>query len=74
LLNQGIVHGHDALGCVLLALQAIGDAMKPRTGTDNDDASTGLPWPATWRGVYLFVIASFILWVVLLAALAEVYS
>jgi hypothetical protein len=39
-----------------------------------DDASTGLPWPTTWRGVYFFVIGSFILWVVLLALLAEVYS
>ena len=33
--------------------------------------ATGLPWPKTWRGAYLFVVASFILWLSLLFALTE---
>jgi hypothetical protein len=48
--------------------------MKPPAAPPIDDNSTGLPWPMTWRGVYLFVLGSFIVWVVLLATLAEVYS
>jgi hypothetical protein len=36
-----------------------------------EDAATGLPWPTTWPGVYVFVFASFVVWVVLLAALAK---
>jgi hypothetical protein len=35
---------------------------------------TGLPWPRTWKGVYLFVIGSFVLWVVLLIALTDCFS
>lgn len=34
---------------------------------------TGLPWLRTWKGVYLFVIASFILWVALLIALTNFF-
>jgi hypothetical protein len=33
--------------------------------------ATGLPWLKTWRGAYLFVIGSFILWLSLLFALTE---
>jgi hypothetical protein len=32
---------------------------------------TGLPWPKTWKGAYLFVLGSFILWLGLLVALTE---
>jgi len=32
---------------------------------------TGLPWPKTWSGAYLFVIGSFIFWLALLLALTE---
>jgi hypothetical protein len=39
--------------------------------SDND---TGLPLLPTWRAVYLFVLATFILWVVLLTALSQIYS
>jgi hypothetical protein len=35
---------------------------------------TGLPWFHNWRGVYLFVFSSFILWVVLLFALTRIFS
>jgi hypothetical protein len=36
-----------------------------------DTEMTGLPWPKTWKGAYLFVIGSFILWLGLLFALTE---
>jgi len=39
--------------------------------TLNETEMTGLPWPKTWRGAYLFVIGSFILWLALLIALTE---
>lgn len=48
--------------------------MNPPTQPIAEDASTGLPWPATWRGVYLFVLGAFVLWVILLAALTEAFS
>jgi hypothetical protein len=35
------------------------------------DDSTGLPWPRTWKGTYLLVVCSFVLWLVLLFALTE---
>ncbi len=35
---------------------------------------TGLPCLKTWRGVYLFVLGCFILWVLLLLALTASYS
>jgi hypothetical protein len=34
----------------------------------------GLPGLCTWKGVYLFVLGSFVLWVALLIALTEVFS
>jgi hypothetical protein len=40
----------------------------------NEDEATGLPWPHTWRGVYLLVVGSFVLWVGLLVALTVVFS
>jgi len=39
-----------------------------------DTEPTGLPWPQTWRGVYLLVIASFAVWVALLLALTRAFS
>jgi len=47
--------------------------------TDNDPSVnetelTGLPWPRTWNGAYLFVIGSFIFWLGLLIALTEFAS
>lgn len=40
----------------------------------DDSADTGLPWPRTWRGVYVFVLGSFVVWVALLIVLTELYS
>ena len=43
-------------------------------GADEND--TGLPsvLPQTWRGVYVFVLATFALWAILLTILTWVYS
>lgn len=41
---------------------------------EKDSESTSLPWPRTWRGVYLFVIGCFVLWVALLTALTRIFS
>ena len=35
---------------------------------------TGLPLFYTWKGVYLFVLASFVLWVALLILLTKMFS
>ncbi len=37
------------------------------------DAATGLPLLRSWRAVYIFVLAAFVLTVVLLAALTLAY-
>ena len=39
-----------------------------------DDASTGLPWPRSWGGVYGLVLAVFVAGVGLLALLTGLYS
>jgi hypothetical protein len=41
---------------------------------EQPDDATGLPWPRTWRGVYLLVLGCFVMWVVLLVALERVFS
>jgi len=46
------------------------DAGGPATGS----AASGLPWPRTWRGVYLLVLGSFALWVGLLTLLTRMFS
>lgn len=38
------------------------------SGTDSE---TGLPWLKTWKAAYIFVVCSFILWLVLLISLTE---
>jgi hypothetical protein len=60
--------------------------MKPQNDTANShagppgpagadsDQTTGLPGLATWRGVYVFVFISFVIWVGLLAALTVMFS
>jgi hypothetical protein len=40
----------------------------------NDHEATGLRWLPTWRGVYLFVLGSFIVWILLLVALTGMFS
>jgi hypothetical protein len=50
--------------------------MKDTTANDpslSDNENTGLPWPKTWKGAYLFVIASFLVWLLLLLALTELF-
>ena len=42
--------------------------------SDSREELTGLPGLRTWRGVYLFVFGSFILWVLLLLVLTMSYS
>ena len=42
--------------------------------SDSDADTTGLPWPRSWKGVYLFVFASFCLWLGLLVFLTLLYS
>jgi hypothetical protein len=55
-------------------LPATSTDTKPNAiGASNDD-STGLPWPRRWPGVYALVIASFVLWVVLLIAFESIFS
>jgi hypothetical protein len=39
-----------------------------------DERTTGLPLLRSWRGVYWFVLAIFVTWVVLLTALSRAYS
>jgi hypothetical protein len=51
--------------------------MKPPPGAPKpsvDGEGTGLPGFRTWRGVYLFVFGTFVVWVVLLALLAGIFS
>lgn len=43
-------------------------------GEEVSDRSTGLPWPRTWRGVYMFVIGCFVTWVALLVMLERAFS
>jgi hypothetical protein len=46
--------------------------------TDSSDSAeneaTGLPVFRTWLAVYAFVVATFVLWVTLLAILARTFS
>ena len=51
--------------------------MKPGASSEPNsvklDEGTGLPGLKRWRSVYLVVVGSFILWVVLLTALARLF-
>lgn len=40
---------------------------------EDDSQATGLPFFHTWRSVYLFVLGSFILWIVLLSLLSALF-
>jgi hypothetical protein len=51
--------------------------MKPPSAAEppvTEAEPTGLPGLNTWRGVYVFVFGSFILWVALLFALTRIFS
>jgi len=43
-------------------------------GPEDGSAASGLPWPRTWRGVYLLALGSFALWVGLLTLLTRWFS
>jgi len=38
----------------------------------DEDITTGLPWPKSWKGAYLVVICSFALWILLLILLGTI--
>jgi len=44
------------------------------TSPEIKDEATGLPLFRSWKGVYLFVFGSFLLWVALLLALSRIFS
>ena len=46
----------------------------PEAAPDVRDESPGLPWFRTWRGVYLFVLVCFVLYVVLLTVFSRAFS
>jgi hypothetical protein len=49
--------------------------VRPPDLVDNSgDQATGLPWLNTWRGVYIFVLGCFVIWVGLLVALTAIFS
>ena len=39
-----------------------------------NENDTGLPWPRSWRGVYLFVFGCFVAYVVLLAVFTKYFA
>jgi len=41
---------------------------------EREAGDPGLPGLHTWKGVYLFVLGTFVLWVALLIALTEIFS
>lgn len=46
----------------------------PEKSPAPSDESTGLPFFRTWRGVYWFVAACFVAYVILLAALPRMFA
>ncbi|HEX9048394.1 MAG TPA: hypothetical protein VF988_15310 [Verrucomicrobiae bacterium] len=46
----------------------------PIHDSSGESGATGLPLVHTWKGVYLWVLASFALWVALLVALTKSFS
>jgi hypothetical protein len=51
-----------------------GDSPSVDASAVDGDEATGLPGFRSWRGVYVLVLASFVLWVVLLLVLTISYS
>jgi hypothetical protein len=41
---------------------------------ETDDNSTGLPWPRSWRGVYLLVFGCFVLVVIALTLFSRFFA
>jgi hypothetical protein len=51
--------------------------MKPSPAVEPpvpESENTGFPGIRTWRGLYVFVFGSFVLWVVMLFALTMIFS
>ena len=48
--------------------------MKPPEIPPADDDSPGLPWPRTWRGVYLLIFGCFVLVVIALTLFARCFA
>ena len=49
----------------------------PHSPASDEEAasdSTGLPWPRTWLGLYIFVMCCFVMWVALLVVLERSFS
>jgi len=42
--------------------------------SESETEATGLPFFHSWKGVYLFVLGSFVFWVALLVALTKYFS
>ena len=40
----------------------------------HESEGTGLPFFHSWKGVYLFVLGSFVFWVALLVVLTKMFS
>jgi len=40
----------------------------------NENDTTGLPWPKSWKGAYLLVLGFFTLWISLLVTLGESFK
>ncbi len=51
-----------------------GPAQSPAFGEEAEGDTTGLPWPRTWPGLYLFVMGCFVAWVALLVLLERSFS
>jgi len=49
-------------------------ARAPEISGGPESEPPGLPWFRTWRGVYVFVLASFVFYVILFAAFSRVFS
>ncbi|HWA08799.1 MAG TPA: hypothetical protein VG838_04950 [Opitutaceae bacterium] len=39
-----------------------------------EEEGPGLPWPRSWRGVYVFVAIVFVVWVALLWLLPRIFG
>jgi hypothetical protein len=50
------------------------ESTRPDLESRIDDEVTGLPGLASWASVYLFVLGSFVVWVVLLSLLSRAFS
>ena len=44
------------------------------SGSNREAEATGLPWPRTWRGVYVLVLVCFCFWLGTLILLTFLYS